>query len=199
MAEKHSTWAEQSFHKRTPVASSPAVRATMLANRGRNTAPERLLRVALREAGFKFRMYASPTARIRCAADIVFRAQKICIFIDGCFWHGCPRHFTTPQRNGAWWTEKIARTKARDERQRVALKAASWKVIRLWEHQLEGSAADKTVSRLIVRLEGRMHNRVSYTNPETECVDKPSQWRDLKVEASNRFTRGRRTGMNRSR
>lgn len=150
--------AARSFHGRTPPASSPAVRATMLANRGRDTAPERVLRMALKGAGFRFLEHAAPAPGIRCTADVVFRKARTCIFVDGCYWHGCPRHFTTPKRNGEWWTEKIARTKARDARQRAALRAASWKVIRLWEHQLGGAAA-KTVGRLIVRLERRMLER----------------------------------------
>lgn len=69
--------------------------------------------------------------------DFVFRRERVCVFVDGCFWHGCPRHATWPQQNGAFWREKILRNRARDRRVTRELRAAGWSVVRIWEHALK--------------------------------------------------------------
>src|SRR5438270_4526895 len=97
----------KSLRSRAPLASSEHTRRVMQANVGRETDAERLVRSYLHRAGFRFRKDARPVRKLRCAADLVFRRHKICIFVDGCFWHGCPVHFKTPKANRAWWSEKI--------------------------------------------------------------------------------------------
>ena len=81
--------------------------------------------------------------------DFVFRREKVCVFVDGCFWHGCPKCYRAPRANQAYWAAKIERNRARDRRVSKFLKAAGWKVLRIWEHQL----MDKERGRLIARLQ----------------------------------------------
>jgi DNA mismatch endonuclease (patch repair protein) len=126
----------------------------MQANVGRTTTPEQRIRAALRAAGLRFRTDSRPEKNIRCTADITFPKAKVCVFIDGCFWHGCPRHFTTPKTNRAWWKEKIAANRDRDARQARLLRKRGWRVLRVWEHQTTESAGIN-LRRLVVRL-GRL-------------------------------------------
>ena len=125
-----------SIRKRAPSASSTAVRRAMQAVASEDTEPETTLRRALHRSGLRYRLHARPEVDIRCNADLVFRASKVCIFVDGCFWHGCPLHFLLPKTNSDWWYEKICDNRARDERQRRQLEEKGWKVIRLWEHEV---------------------------------------------------------------
>lgn len=125
-----------SIRSRAPQASSDQVRRVMQANVGRETAVEHLVRSYLHRAGLRFRKDVRPLPDLRCKADIVFRKAKVCVFIDGCFWHGCPNHFRTPASNTAWWDEKINANRDRDKRNNELLKRAGWMVVRLWEHEL---------------------------------------------------------------
>jgi DNA mismatch endonuclease, patch repair protein len=72
--------------------------------------------------------------------DFTFRAAKVAVFVDGCFWHGCPRHGQSPASNQDYWLPKLARTKQRDRRNTRHLRALGWRVIRLWEHDLKNEA-----------------------------------------------------------
>ena len=125
-----------SIRSRAPEASSELVRRAMQANVGRETTPEQMVRQFLRLQGFRFRTDDRPLPSLRCAADLVFRRIQLCIFIDGCFWHGCPKHFRQPAANSAWWAEKIGANRVRDRRNTRILRQAGWEVIRVWEHQL---------------------------------------------------------------
>ena len=125
-----------SIRKRAPSASSRAVRRAMQAVASENTSPETLLRCALHTSGLRYRLHARPEHDLRCNADIVFRAAKVCVFVDGCFWHGCPLHFLLPKTHSAWWEEKIQDNRARDERQQQLLEERGWVVVRLWEHEV---------------------------------------------------------------
>jgi DNA mismatch endonuclease (patch repair protein) len=124
----------------------------MQANTGRVTSPERSLRSLLHGLGLRFRVDARPEPSLRCAADLVLRRWKACVFVDGCYWHGCPRHFMAPRRNGAWWAEKIADNRSRDARRTAELKAAGWLVIRVWEHDLIGASAVLAAARIAKRV-----------------------------------------------
>src|SRR6185295_4680784 len=79
-----------------PSASSQAVRAVMQGNRRANTRPEMALRSALHRRGVRFRLHAIPEGELRCRADVVIRSARVAVFVDGCFWHGCPEHGTKP-------------------------------------------------------------------------------------------------------
>lgn len=127
---------KRSIRSRAPGASSELVRRVMQANPPRDTAPETVLRGTLHRIGLRFRKDIRPEHSIKCKADVVFTGARVCVFIDGCFWHGCPRHFSLPKTHCAWWQEKIADNRARDRRQSRALRSAGWHVVRLWEHQI---------------------------------------------------------------
>jgi DNA mismatch endonuclease (patch repair protein) len=122
----------------------------MRANRGRDTGPELALRRALHARGLRYRVdHPLPFDRRR-RADILFTRAKVAVFIDGCFWHGCPEHGTTPRTNSAFWAEKIARNRARDEDTTDRLREAGWLVLRFWEHEVPDRCA-ATVARTVER------------------------------------------------
>lgn len=126
-----------------PPASSTAARRVMQANRSKDTGPERAIRSELHRRGLRYRTHVRPIPDRRCEADLVFRAARVAVFIDGCWWHGCPTHRPLPKRNREWWAEKIAATVKRDRRNDRALAAAGWQVIRVWEHEPPAMAADR--------------------------------------------------------
>ncbi len=126
-----------SIRSRAPKAASVAVRASMKANYGGDLKPEKTLRSELHKAGLRFRKHRRPVPGFRCEADIVFNSQQLCIFVDGCFWHGCPLHFKVPKRNSGWWKEKIAATQLRDKLQGDFLQRSGWRVMRIWEHEVQ--------------------------------------------------------------
>jgi DNA mismatch endonuclease (patch repair protein) len=121
------------------------------------TKPEVAIRSALHRNGLRFRKHRVPLPELRCRADIVFSPLKTAVFVDGCFWHGCFTHRPLPARNRDWSREKIARTKARDERNDAALRQAGWMVIRVWEHEDPENAA----RRIAAALERRKTERQS--------------------------------------
>lgn len=137
-----------SIRSRAPKASSNMVQRVMVANVGVTTVPERTLRSALHRAGLRFRKDARPEGNLRCTVDILFRRQRVCVFIDGCYWHGCPLHFKAPGTNTSWWKEKIAATVERDRRQTRQLELCGWKVLRFWEHQTKRAELDSVVTQI---------------------------------------------------
>ena len=125
-----------------PPASSAAARATMVANRRRDTGPELALRRALHARGLRYRVdHPLPFDRRR-RADVVFPRARVAVFVDGCFWHGCPEHGTMPKANRAFWRDKIARNRARDADTDRRLADLGWTVLRFWEHEDVERAAD---------------------------------------------------------
>lgn len=100
--------------------------------RGKDSAAERSMRSALHAAGLRFRVHR----RIEgVTVDIVLARPMVAVFVDGCFWHGCPKHATYPKTNRDYWLPKLAENKERDERQTSRLRKAGWKVIRAWGHE----------------------------------------------------------------
>jgi DNA mismatch endonuclease, patch repair protein len=85
--------------------------------------------------GLRFRVHYRPLPGSRGEADIAFTRLRLVVLIDGCFWHGCPVHATSPQRNETWWAEKLRSNVGRDRRFEAALAKAGWRVVRCWEHQ----------------------------------------------------------------
>ena len=80
--------------------------------------------------------------------DFVFPKLRLAVFVDGCFWHGCPRHGTKPRHNAAFWGKKFARNKARDRLVTRTLRQSGWRVLRIWEHELARRNEARLVSRL---------------------------------------------------
>ena len=124
-------------------ASSDHARRTMVANKRRDTKPELALRSMLHSRGLRFRVDCSPLKGVRSRADIVFSKAKIAVFVDGCFWHGCPEHFIMPKTNAEYWSAKICRNAARDAAVNQTLADDGWTVIRVWEHEDASAAADR--------------------------------------------------------
>ena len=120
----------------------------MLGNRSRDTQPELLVRRALHARGLRFRVDLRPEPTLRTRADIVFTRRRIAVYIDGCFWHGCPLHGTSPKANADYWTPKLARNVERDREATVALEALGWIVLRFWSHE----PVDEVVARIAARV-----------------------------------------------
>jgi DNA mismatch endonuclease (patch repair protein) len=114
----------------------------MKANRGRDTGPELGLRRELHRRGLRYRVHIDPVPGLRCRPDIVFTSVRVAVFVDGCFWHSCPEHATSPRANQAWWRDKLADNVRRDRRNDSALAAAGWVVVRVWEHEPVSEGAD---------------------------------------------------------
>lgn len=123
-------------------ASSEHARRTMQANKRRDTKPELAVRSILHARGLRFRVDSAPFKGVRTRADIVFSKAKIAVFVDGCFWHGCPEHFISPKTNVNYWSAKITKNRDRDERVDRIMSEAGWVVIHVWEHEDPESAAD---------------------------------------------------------
>ncbi|WP_329208660.1 very short patch repair endonuclease [Streptomyces sp. NBC_00683] len=126
-------------------ASSAANRRSMLGNRSRDTAPELLLRSLVHAAGLRYRVAAKPLPKMRRTADMVFRPVKVAVFIDGCFWHGCPDHFVMPKTNRPYWEDKIGRNVQRDRDTDQRLADEGWLVLRFWEHLDPEACADTVI------------------------------------------------------
>jgi DNA mismatch endonuclease (patch repair protein) len=120
---------------RNPKPSSDAALKRMKAAKPRDTAPEKALRSALHKKGLRFRIDVKPIKKLNRKADIVFRPAKVAVFVDGCFWHGCPIHGTQAKANAEFWEHKIKQNQERDKDTVIQLEAAKWKVIRVWEHE----------------------------------------------------------------
>lgn len=114
----------------------------MQSNRGRDTAPELALRSILHARGLRFRVNQPLPFDRRRRADITFPRAGLYVFIDGCFWHGCPDHFIQPKTRSEFWAEKIRSNRLRDEDTRLHLVRDGAIVIRVWEHEDTWEAAD---------------------------------------------------------
>ncbi|WP_093577154.1 very short patch repair endonuclease [Amycolatopsis rubida] len=115
----------------------------MLGCRSRDTRPEKVLRSLLHAMGLRFRVCARPVAEVRRTADVVFPKARVAIFVDGCFWHGCPEHYRLPRTNTAYWDDKITGNQTRDRQTDELLQEAGWTVMRVWEHEDAAVAARK--------------------------------------------------------
>lgn len=115
----------------------------MQANRSRDTSIELELRHELYARGLRYRTHYRPIVGLRCTADIAFTRRRIAVFVDGCWWHGCPSHWSPPKANREWWIHKMEINTARDRRNDSVLRAAGWTVVRVWEHESPADAADR--------------------------------------------------------
>lgn len=101
----------------------------------RDTAPELALRRAVWRRGLRYRVDVAPLKGTRRRADMVFRSARVAVYVDGCFWHRCPEHATSPRANSEWWADKLAANVRRDRDTDARLTEAGWLVIRVWEHE----------------------------------------------------------------
>ncbi|MDN4476932.1 very short patch repair endonuclease [Demequina sp. SYSU T00192] len=107
----------------------------MKGNKKRDTKPELAVRRLVHASGLRYRVAATPIKGVRRTADLLFRPTKVAVFVDGCFWHSCPVHGTSPQANSEYWLPKLERNRERDIETTGTLEDAGWLVLRFWEHE----------------------------------------------------------------
>ena len=132
---------------KAPTASSEHVKSSMKGNKGKNTKPELLLRSELHKAGLRVRIHYNLIGK----PDIVFPSKRVAVFVDGCYWHGCPKCYKEPKTNTEYWKNKIARNQQRAKTVRRQLNRNGWRVMRVWEHELKNNL-DKIIKNILKRL-----------------------------------------------
>ena len=119
----------------TDTISRSARSRVMRTVHSEKTGPERLLRMALTRE--RLRGWKLNEALLPGRPDFAFRRPKLAVFVDGCFWHGCLRCYRNPKSNARYWNAKLRMNRARDKRDTKALSELGWRVLRLWEHQVQ--------------------------------------------------------------
>jgi len=115
--------------------------------RSKNTSPELNLRKTLWNKGYRYKIHYKLPGK----PDIVFASKKVAVFVDGCFWHKCPKCYIEPKSNKRYWLPKIEKNVKKDKENNKALKNLGWKVVRIWEHEIQKDK-DKTVKRIEAKL-----------------------------------------------
>lgn len=138
-------------HKRRADPLSVAKRSDLMARvrSTRNASTELRLLMLLRAHRIRGWRRGS---RLPGCPDFVFPSRKVAVFVDGCFWHGCPTHYRSPQGARIYWAEKVARNRRRDREVTKTLRARGWLVLRIWEHSLRGSASNRVMQRIASTL-----------------------------------------------
>ncbi|NUQ72045.1 MAG: very short patch repair endonuclease [Polyangiaceae bacterium] len=126
--------------------SSADARRRMQSVRQKNTSAESALRRELHARGLRYRIHVSVLTKPRRVADVAFSGLRVAVFVDGCFWHGCPLHATWPKHNAEFWRAKIETNMARDADTDERLRAEGWKVIHVWAHEEPERAAARIAS-----------------------------------------------------
>lgn len=125
-------WAMEPSSTNRGVSTRAMTRSEHMSRvRGKDSSAERAFRSALHAHGLRFRIHRRVEG---VNVDIVLPGPRVVVFIDGCFWHGCPNHATFPKTNQNYWLPKLAENRERDRRQTARLRAAGWTVFRVWEH-----------------------------------------------------------------
>jgi DNA mismatch endonuclease (patch repair protein) len=114
----------------------------------RDTAQELAVRRLLYSRGLRYRVNVPVPGMARRTADIAFKGPRVAVFLDGCFWHGCPEHGTSPKANGEWWRTKLDRNIARDLETTEHLSALGWTVLRFWEHEDVEKVAERVAAEV---------------------------------------------------
>ncbi|HLZ09179.1 MAG TPA: very short patch repair endonuclease [Chloroflexota bacterium] len=142
------------MHRAESWATTPAIRRTMQGCRGRDTSSELALRSAVHRLGLRYSVDMRPVDGVRRKADLVFRRERFAVFMDGCFWHGCPHHYSAPVSHAEFWETKLTTNRLRDSETDRLLSESGWAVLRVWEHEDAGLAA-RRVSDALVELRAR--------------------------------------------
>lgn len=144
--------------RNVPKASSPAVFNAMSGNRGKDTKMEMKVRKALWAAGYRYRknnrnLYGTP--------DISFPGLRVVVFLDSCYWHGCPLHFKLPKTNAEFWRQKIGRNIERDADVTRHYVEEDWTILRFWEHQVneDFDHVIYTISHFVDMAKSKRHER----------------------------------------
>lgn len=125
--------------------------------RQKNTSAESALRRELHALGLRYRLHVAVLTKPRRVVDIAFVGLRVAILVDGCFWHGCPKHATWPKKNAEFWREKIMANQTRDHDTDARLRAAGWRVVRVWAHE----APHEVAVRIARIVHGRKAKRSS--------------------------------------
>ena len=123
-----------------PMPSSEMVSRQMSRMPTASTGPELNVRRLLHRRGLRFRVHIK---RLPGTPDIVFSKARLAIFIDGCFWHGCPEHGVFPKSNAEWWADKLAGNRERDQRKDSELELLGWLPVHFWEHESAEGIVDQ--------------------------------------------------------
>lgn len=149
-----------------PRAQSAGVSARMASQRERDTRIEINLRKELHRRGLRYRLHRRLLKGLRREVDITFVSARVAVFVDGCFWHCCPDHGSTPTNNREWWEQKLAANRKRDSDTDERLAAEGWAVVRVWEHEEVQGAADRVQSLVTSReLHGMTSHRERSKRP----------------------------------
>jgi DNA mismatch endonuclease, patch repair protein len=139
-----------------PDPFAPQERSRIMARvRSQGTKPESRLEMLVRELLEPPHQIDTHRDDLPGTPDLVIPALRVCIFVDGCFWHRCPRHGSVPESNRDYWESKLKRNVARDSRVRRQLNRAGWSVWRVWEHDLSPTRLEATAARLSRRFTAR--------------------------------------------
>lgn len=125
--------------RRRPKPLSELVSRQMSAMPSRDTSTEMAFRRELHSRGLRYRTHLKT---LPGKPDIAFTRARIAVFVDGCFWHRCPDHGTTPKNNGKWWADKLEANVARDRRNDDYLQRLGWITVHVWEHEDPSTAAE---------------------------------------------------------
>lgn len=136
------------------LSSSPEASHRMAKVRQKGTDAEVALRREMFRIGLRYRVDYVVLKKPRRIADIAFPGRRIAIFVDGCFWHGCPEHATWPKRNAEFWRQKIEANRQRDAETTELLRSLGWTVLRFWSHQSPAEAA-KTVAHMVAMADSK--------------------------------------------
>ncbi|MEU8390373.1 very short patch repair endonuclease [Micromonospora sp. NPDC048843] len=128
----------------------------MRGNRAQGTRPERRVRSLLHARGLRYRVSVRPIPSFRRTADLVFRKAQLAVFVDGCYWHGCPDHYRPAAMNATFWRTKIGDNKRRDAETNRVLLEHGWIVFRCWEHENPTAIADRIISILQSSAKARL-------------------------------------------
>jgi len=131
-----------------PKPLSGEVQSQMKRQARRDTKPEMAVRRRLHALGFRYRVNYSVPGMRRRTIDVAFPRDQLAVFVDGCFWHGCPDHGASPKNNAEWWATKISMNKARDAETAEFLRDHGWNAVRIWEHQQPDEAVMQVVQAL---------------------------------------------------
>lgn len=159
LAEAEGKLAANLARRAAPLASDYGTHRSMQGNKGRDTKPEFLVRERLREAGLTgYRLQWKVPGK----PDVAWPGRKVAVFINGCFWHRCPRcNPSTPRKNTEYWTAKFARNVERDRENLKALRADGWTVHVIWECQLKKAAREETFAELLPELSRELNKPLS--------------------------------------
>ena len=120
----------------------------------RDTSFEIQVRRLLHSRGYRYRVDHPLPGITRSRPDLVFPTERVAIYLDGCFWHSCPIHATTPVSGREWWVAKLAANVERDRRHGRELESAGWVAARFWEHEPPSEIVDRIVDLVIARRSG---------------------------------------------